>query len=117
MPKQLEDDVKEYNATLGQLQILLFQKQQLKFQLDDMENALRELDKAKGTVYRNVGTLLLQSSRDEAANDLKERKELLGVRVSSIEKQEQKLRERMDELKKSIEKGAGAAGLNLGGAG
>lgn len=117
IPKALEDDIKEYNATMAQMQIVMFQKQQFKYQLDDVESALKELDKAKGPVFRNVGVLLLQSSKDEASESLKERKEALSVRLSSLAKQEEKLRERMDDLKTTIEKSAGAAGISLGGAG
>lgn len=117
IPKALQDDIKEYNATMAQMQIVMFQKQQFKYQLDDVDSALKELDKAKGPVYRNVGVLLFQSSREDASGDLKERREAMNVRLSSLAKQEEKLRERMDELKSKIEKGAGAAGINLGGAG
>jgi len=87
------------------LEVLLIQKHQLQIQLNEIRHALDELKKAKGEVYRSVGAVLLHTSKDAAEADLKERNELVDVKLNAISKQEEKLRATvMDAQKKLQEK-------------
>ncbi|MEM3031068.1 MAG: prefoldin subunit beta [Candidatus Micrarchaeia archaeon] len=110
--KETEQRIGEFRNLQNQLQMTLLQKQSVQAQLDEIGEASEELKKSKGAVYRSVGTLLIASTREEAEKDLAEKKELLGVRLNVLTRQEEKLRERLNELKAKIEQalGGGAAG-------
>ena len=63
-------------------------------------------------MYRSVGSILLHTSREAAETDLKERGELIDVKLNAISKQEEKLRttvmdtqKKLQERMKSYEKG------------
>jgi prefoldin beta subunit len=118
MKKEQEDlnrELIEYENMEKQLEVLLIQKHQLQIQLNEIKHALDELKKAKGDVYRSVGSVLLHTTREEAEADLKERNELIEVKLNAISKQEEKLRgtvmetqKRLQEKMKGYGKGGGA---------
>ncbi|MDO8339546.1 MAG: prefoldin subunit beta [Candidatus Burarchaeum sp.] len=99
----MEKELAEYQSLQTQLQYMLFQKQQYKMQLDDADMALGELAKAEGDVYKNAGLLMIKSNKDDALKDLKEKKEFISVRMSSLAKQEEGLREQLEGLKAKLE--------------
>ena len=108
MKKEQEDlnrDLIEYENMEKQLEVLLIQKHQLQIQQNEISHALDELKKAKGEVYRSVGAVLLHTSKETAESDLKDRKELVEVKLTAISKQEEKLRATvMDSQKRLQEK-------------
>ncbi len=101
--QDLSKDLIEYENLEKQLEVLLIQKHQLQIQLNEINHALDQLTKAKGDVYRSVGSIILHTTKEEAEKDLGERKELIEVKVSAIAKQEEKLRATVMETQKSLQ--------------
>jgi len=66
---------------------------------------LSELDKVVDStpVYKSVGSLLLKSERQTVLSELKERKELLGTRITVLGRQEERTKERMKELQTKLQ--------------
>ena len=77
------------------LQQIIAQKQALQMQLAEIENAIEEIKKAQGKVYKMVGNFLLETDKNEALRELEEKKELLKLRLEALTKQEEKLREKI----------------------
>ena len=102
---QVQDKLAQFQTLQQQLQLTSMQKQQLTAHGGDVDNALSELSKLSGgeKVYRSVGTLLIESSKSESEKGLKEEKELNETRMKVIDRQEKKLSERYDELKKELQ--------------
>lgn len=76
------------------MQALLFQREQLNMQLLEIKNAIQELEKsAEAQVYRLAGPILVKKPRAEVLADLKEKQELITLRMNSIEKTEAKAKE------------------------
>ena len=72
-------------------------------QLKEVERTMEELDKATGDVYKNVGSLMIKVDDKEAVKmDLEESKETLEVRIKSMERQENNLREKYTEMQNTI---------------
>jgi prefoldin beta subunit len=71
-----------------QLQHILFQRQQFSAQLLEIESALEELKEAK-TAYKIVGNIMVGATPTDLVKDLEERKELIALRLKSIDKQEE----------------------------
>ncbi|MCD6549421.1 prefoldin subunit [Candidatus Micrarchaeota archaeon] len=63
-----------------QIKLLEAQVQQLDYQIKELEIAAEEVKKAEGNVYKNVGTFLVEMSKDEALKDIEERKKGLIAR-------------------------------------
>ncbi|MBN1170037.1 prefoldin subunit beta [Candidatus Micrarchaeota archaeon] len=98
----LNRELIEYENLEKQLEVLLIQKHQLQIQVNEINHALDQLKKSKGEVYRSVGSIILHTTRDEAQTDLKERLELLEVKINTLGKQEEKLRTIVMETQKKI---------------
>ena len=81
------------------------QKQQLEIEQSETDKAIIELEKVtdQTPVYKSVGSLLIKSERQNLLTELKERKELLGTRVTVLGRQEERTRERMKELQEKLQ--------------
>ncbi len=104
--KEAEDLSKalaEYESLEKQLEVILLQKNQIKIQLNETNNALDELKHAKGEVYRSVGSLMIKTTKDDAEKDLKDKKELMEVKQKTLAKEEEKLREVVGGLQKKLQ--------------
>lgn len=100
---ELNRELIEYENLEKQLEVLLIQKHQLQIQHNEIKHALEELKKAKGSVYRSIGSVMMLSSRDEADKELGERSELVKVKLGALEKQEERLRGVVMERQKGLQ--------------
>jgi prefoldin beta subunit len=99
----LEQQVSEFYSLQAQLQFVMYQKQQYKVQLEDVDNAMRELARTDGEVYKSAGIIMVKSTKEDAKKELEEKTEITNVRMGSLTKQETLVRDRLEELKKKIE--------------
>lgn len=100
---ELEKKLIEYENAEKQLQMLLLQKHQIQLQLNEIKLATEELKKAKGDIYKSAGSIMMRSTREEAEKDLKEKKELFELRLNTITKQDEKLRETLSVLQRDLQ--------------
>ncbi|MCX6776612.1 MAG: prefoldin subunit beta [Candidatus Micrarchaeota archaeon] len=110
IPKEVEHDINEFQTVQNQLQMILVQKQQLKMQLEEIDYALEELKGKSGKVFKSIGSVLVESNSEDVTKELNDRKETMKVRTGVLGKQEEKLRNKLVELKSKIEKAAGEMG-------
>jgi len=88
-----------------QLQVVMVQKESLKMQLSETDNALKELEGAKdGTVYKVAGPLLLKADKGKVAEELEERKKFISLKVNTLEKSEKRLVEEIGEGSPTVDK-------------
>lgn len=105
VPKKVEQQVVLYQQLQQQAQIIISQKQQLEMQIREIERAVEELDKAKSSdaVYKSIGSILVKAESKEAVvKELKEEKEALGVRVKTLDRQIERVKEKLDNLQKDL---------------
>ena len=85
-----------------QMQTVLIQKESLNIQNMEIEKAIEELKKTEHEdVYKAVGPILIKSNKKDLDKELTERKETIDLRLKSLQKQENRLK---DKLKESQEK-------------
>jgi prefoldin beta subunit len=82
-------------------QNLFLQKQQFQSQLLEIENALKELDKTS-QAFKQVGNLLVLSDKKELHDELKTKKEVIELRIKTLETQEAQIREKAKKLQDEI---------------
>ena len=86
-------------------QQLLMQKQAFNFELNETELALEEIAKAKDDVFKIVANkVVIKSSKEELENELKHKKDLIELRLASINKQESDFSEKLENLRTEIMK-------------
>ncbi|MEM0383690.1 MAG: prefoldin subunit beta [Candidatus Caldarchaeum sp.] len=108
--RELPPNVQQQLLRLQQLQqslaVLLNEKQRLEAELAEVSTALEEVGKmADGAVlYKAVGPVLIQTSKEKMLAELSERKELADTRLKVLERQEARARGQIDTLQKEIQR-------------
>lgn len=84
---QLEKLTREYQMLQEQLQALAAQREQLTMQKEEYKSALTELETATGKVYIAVGGVMVNSDKETAQKNIKEKQESVELKLSIISKQ------------------------------
>ena len=79
---------------------LSLQKQQFQQQELELDSALKELPSSSYS-YQIVGKLMISKNKEDLIKDLEQKREMTKLRISNIEKQEEKIK---DSIKESQEK-------------
>jgi len=105
---ETQKKIQEFQIIEHNLQALIMQKQAFQLELNESLNALEEVKKTNDEVYKVTGSIMLKASKDTIMKELEEKKKILELRLSTIEKQEKllesKAKELQEEAKKSLEK-------------
>ncbi len=114
LPPQIQEQLARLQQLQQTLQAVSSQKQQLEIEASETDRALAELDKLNDSavVYKSIGSLLLKSERQVLLTELKERKDLLGTRVTVLGRQEERTKERMKELQEKLQEKLRPAGAS-----
>ena len=109
----MADISKEAEKKLNQLQLveqsmqnLLMQKQQFQLQQVEIESALKELENVD-EAYKIVGNIMVLSKKADLKSDLDSKKEIIGLRIKNMEKQENQLRDKATKLQDEVMKEMG----------
>ena len=108
--RQFKMDIqKETQEKIAQLQMLehslnnfVSQKQNFQSQILEVENALNEMQNCKGKVYKITGNVMFESEKEPLSKELNEKKDLLDLRIKSLEKQETALEEKAKKLQAEV---------------
>jgi prefoldin beta subunit len=105
LPPEVQQRLLRLQQLQQTLQSVLAQKQQVEFELTEIEQALSELQKtaADAVIYKAIGSLLVKAEKEKVTTDLNERKELLNTRATVLGKQEERLRTQMKELQAKLQ--------------
>jgi len=102
MDKETENKIKELQVLEHSLQSILMQKQAFQMELGETENAIEELGKTKEDVFKIVGNIMIKKSHEEILKDLKNKKDLINLRLKSIAGQEKSLADDSEKLRKDV---------------
>lgn len=102
-------DDKDLNKKIQELQILeqtlqtsMMEKQSFQVELNEVLNALSEVQSSSGDIYRIVGGIMVKSEKKKLTSELSEKKKIIDMRIASMEKQESLMSGKLDELKKEV---------------
>ncbi|MEM0465807.1 MAG: prefoldin subunit beta [Candidatus Pacearchaeota archaeon] len=102
--KETQEKIHELQSFEQNIQSLLIQKQAFQMELSETENALSEIIKTKDDVYKMIGNIMIKTSKENIKKELEQKKELLLLRLKSIENQEEKISKKADELREEVMK-------------
>jgi len=100
--KETQEKIQHLQILEHNLQNFLLQKQAFQFELNETENALKEIEKTKEDVFKIVGQVMIKSSKAEIEKELKQKKDILDLRIKSLEKQESHFKEESEKLKEEV---------------
>ena len=99
--KEVQQKIEKLQTIEQNMQQFLMQKQQFQTQLVEIESALKELEKTTDS-YKIIGNIMVKTSKEELKKDLEGKKELVDLRIKTVEKQENKIKGSAEELRKEI---------------
>ena len=99
--KETEQKISQLQMFEQSLQSFLGQKQQFQMQLVEIESALNELGSTE-KAYKIVGNIMVESDKNELKADLQSKKEMLELRIKTMERQEGQVREKASKLQSEI---------------
>jgi len=104
MPPWLQEQIMKMQQSQQSLQSVMTQKQHLDIEKAETEKALEELKQvADGdAVFKQAGTVLIKSKKQELIDELQERIEMSKTRTTVLEKQETRLKETLKEQETKI---------------
>jgi prefoldin beta subunit len=110
MPNQMNQFDEDTRASIQEIQILeqnfeqlMQQKHLFNMEINETNLAVTETEKSEGDVFKLVGgQVIIKTSKEKLIADLKHKKELLELRMKSIENQEKEFSERIEDLRQKI---------------
>ncbi|WP_135604497.1 prefoldin subunit beta [Methanococcoides sp. NM1] len=112
IPPQVQNQLAQLQQVQQQAQSLAMQKNQMASMQKESEMALEELGKLSddAVVYRAVGDLQIQSTKEETVTKLKERLDTLSLRLQSLSRQEERISKRFTQLQEQLQQAMGTQG-------
>lgn len=109
LPPQIQNQIAQLQQVQQQVQAITMQKSQIEAMQKESKMALDELERLAddAVVYRNVGELVIKTSKEESVSKLKDREETLSLRLQSISRQEERLTTRFKQLQEQIQQALG----------
>jgi prefoldin beta subunit len=104
VPPEVQQMLVRYQQIQNQLGQVITEKNVITSELSEVNRALEVLNSLDpaGVVFKNVGHVMVKVQRDDAIKELNDKKEILELRLKSIERQEQLLRSQLNELQSKI---------------
>jgi prefoldin beta subunit len=101
-PNQSENEaeklVRDYQMTQEQLRAAAMQLEQLQTQKAELAKAKDEVGGSTGKVYITVGGVIVETSKEKAMTDIKDKSEFAEVRINSLTKQFNELKAKEKQL-------------------
>ncbi len=104
IPPRVQNQLAMLQQMQQQLQTVVSQKAQYELTIREARRAIEDLDDVSddATVFMNVGSVMMQKSKEQVLASLNERVETLELRVKSLEKQEKALQGRFEQLSAQV---------------
>ncbi|MFH2028246.1 MAG: prefoldin subunit beta [Nanoarchaeota archaeon] len=99
--KETEEKINQLQLFEQSLQNLLVQKQQFQSQLVEISSAVTELESSNES-YKIIGNIMVSSKKDDLKKELETKKETLNIRIKTLEKQENSIKEKAQKLQSDV---------------
>ena len=109
LPPQIQNQLAQLQQLQQQAQAVMTQKAQIEGLIRETEAALKELEKSPddAIVYKSVGELLFKSEKPKLLEELKERKDMMDIRLKTMAKQEERIQGRFNQLQEQLKMSLG----------
>jgi len=99
--KESQEKIKRMQLLEQNMQSMLSQRQQFQQQLSEIESAISE-SKDSSKTYKIIGGIMVSVDKDKLMKELEEKREILSLRVKSLENQEDRLKEKAKKMQDEI---------------
>jgi prefoldin beta subunit len=109
LPPQIQNQLAQLQQLQQQAQAVMAQKTQIEGLIRETDAALKELEKSTddAIIYKIVGELLFRAEKPKLTEDLKERKDMMDIRLKTMAKQEERIQGRFTQLQEQLKQSLG----------
>jgi prefoldin beta subunit len=109
LPPQIQNQLAQLQQLQQQAQAVISQKSQIEALIRETDAALKELEKSSddAVIYKSVGELLFKSEKPKLLEELKERKDMMDLRLKTMSKQEERIQSRFTQLQDQLKQSLG----------
>ncbi len=100
--KETQEKIQMLQIYEQNFQSILMQKQTFQVELNETEKALEELKDSKDDVFKIIGNIIIKTNKQKLEEESKKKKELLSLRLKSIEKQEEELTKELEKIRQEV---------------
>ncbi len=98
----IEKLIKDYQILEDQIRAYTIQLQELQIQKNEADFAKKEVEKASGKVYITIGGVIVETTKEKALENLKEKSEDLELKIQMVNKQLSNLKSKEESIKKEL---------------
>ena len=104
LPPDIQQKIRNFQVLQANLQSMNEQKFQLEAQLKEIASAKEALQNAtdETKIFKSIGGLMIESSKEKASADLDESEEILNTRIKKMDLTIEKSKVKYDEMKNDI---------------
>ena len=102
--EKTQNKIQEVQILEQNLHNLLLQKQAFQMELNETENASSEIEKTKEDVFKMISNIMIKTDKSKLKEELNRKKDLLNLRLKSIDSQENEFSKQLEDLRKEIMK-------------
>lgn len=99
--QQAQDKIAQLQLLEQNLQQFLMQKQQFQMQLQEIDSALENLKDSKKS-YKIIANIMIDADKEDLNKELKQKKEMLEIRINSLEKQESSIKDNAEKIRNEV---------------
>jgi len=106
LPPQLRNQLQMFQQLQEQAQGVVAQRVQVESQVRELDRALQELARVAddAPIYKAAGALLVRTKDKATAEaEVRESKEIADVRLTSLKRQEEKVREKLTSMQRELQ--------------
>jgi prefoldin beta subunit len=109
LPPQIQNQLAQLQQLQQQAQAVMTKKTQIEGLIRETEAALKELEKSSddAVIYKSVGELLFRAEKPKLVEELKERKDMMDLRLKTMAKQEERIQGRFTQLQEQLKQALG----------
>ena len=100
----IQKKIEELQILEHSLQSSLQQKQSVQLELNEVQTALGEVKKTNDEIYKTLGQVMIKANKQDLIKELEEKQKVSNLRVSTMEKQEKLLEEKLNTLREDLTK-------------
>ncbi|MFH1521894.1 MAG: prefoldin subunit [archaeon] len=105
LDEETQRQIQELQMMEQTFQQLLMQKNAFSMESNETDLIIREVEKTEGEVSRIVGgQVIIKATKETILEDMKKKKELIDVRMKTINEQEQEFSKKIESIREEIMK-------------
>ncbi|MEA3248638.1 MAG: prefoldin subunit [Nanoarchaeota archaeon] len=105
LDEETQKKIQELQMMEQSFQQLLMQKNAFSMESNETDYIITEVEKTEGELSRIIGNqVIIKSTKEEILKDMKKKKELIDLRMKSIDNQEKQFSEKIESIREEVMK-------------